>query len=45
MAWGAIGLYLSDRSENWGMKPSNEDKEALSRMVPKIRVVDNEKEE
>ena len=43
MAWGAVGLYISDQSEKWGMKASKEEKEVVNRMVPKITVVDNEK--
>ncbi|KAG6147381.1 hypothetical protein E4U24_000078 [Claviceps purpurea] len=41
MAWGTIGLYLSDKAEEkYGFTPSEEDKEALWKFVPKVTVVE-----
>ncbi|KAG6029726.1 hypothetical protein E4U19_000790 [Claviceps sp. Clav32 group G5] len=41
MAWGTIGLYLSDKAEEkYGFTPSEEDKEALWKYVPKVTVVE-----
>lgn len=43
IAWGAIGLYLSDRvEEKLGYTPTEADKEALDRLTPKIHVVERE---
>ncbi len=41
MAWGAVGLYLSEQSEKAGvMRASEEDKAAIERLIPKVRFVD-----
>ena len=41
LAWGAIGLYLSDRAEEkFGFKPSDQDNEELEKYTPKIHVID-----
>ncbi|KAI1081737.1 hypothetical protein F5B20DRAFT_535132 [Whalleya microplaca] len=41
LAWGAIGLHLSDRAEErFGLTPSEEDREALKELGPRITVVD-----
>ncbi|KEZ41082.1 hypothetical protein SAPIO_CDS7138 [Scedosporium apiospermum] len=46
IAWGAIGLYLSDRAEErYGLTPSEADKAALEKVTPKILVVDRPKGE
>ncbi|TPX14978.1 uncharacterized protein E0L32_004808 [Thyridium curvatum] len=43
LAWGAIGLYLSDRAEEkFGFTPSEQDKEALEKYKPKIHVVERD---
>ncbi|KAI2624372.1 hypothetical protein GGR54DRAFT_573582 [Hypoxylon sp. NC1633] len=40
LAWGAIGLHLSDRAEErYGFRPSEEDKAALARAMPSITTV------
>ncbi|PKS08912.1 hypothetical protein jhhlp_003525 [Lomentospora prolificans] len=44
IAWGAIGLYLSDRAEErYGLTPSEADRAALERVTPKILIVDRPK--
>jgi hypothetical protein len=41
IAWGGIGLYLSDRAEEqFGFSPTAKDKEDLERLTPRITVVD-----
>jgi hypothetical protein len=41
LAWGAIGLRLSDTAEErYGLKPTEEDREALRNLGPRITVVD-----
>lgn len=43
VAWGVIGLYLSDKvEEKLGYTATEEDKAALDRLTPKIHVVDRE---
>lgn len=43
LAWGIVGLYLSDQAEEkYGFKPSEKDKAELDKMTPKIRLVDRE---
>ena len=43
MTWGVMGMYLFDPIvEKTGFTPSEEDREALRRMVPKISVVDKD---
>lgn len=43
VAWGVVGLYLSDRAEEkYGYTPSEKDKAALEDMVPKIRFIDSQ---
>jgi len=43
LAWGVVGLYLSDRAEEkFGFTPTDEDKAALDRLTPKIHVVERE---
>lgn len=43
LAWGVVGLYLSDQAEEkYGFKPSEKDKAELDKMTPKIRLVDRE---
>jgi hypothetical protein len=45
LAWGAIGLQLSDRAEEkYGLKASDEDKAALSQLTPRIVTVDKGKD-
>ncbi|ORY63150.1 putative fatty acid activator Faa4 [Pseudomassariella vexata] len=44
LAWGAIGLQLSDRAEDkYGLKASEKDHAALNQMVPTIVTVDKAK--
>ncbi|KAI1379408.1 hypothetical protein F4677DRAFT_442386 [Hypoxylon crocopeplum] len=41
LAWGAIGLQLSDRAEErYGLKPTEEDKAALAKALPRITTVE-----
>lgn len=43
IAWGTVGLYLSDRAEDkFGYTPTEQDKEELRRMTPRIVSVDKE---
>jgi len=43
IAWGAIGLYVSDTAEKkFGFEPSERDKEALREVMPKITVVEKD---
>jgi hypothetical protein len=43
IAWGAAGLYLSDRAEErFGYTPTEQDTEELRRMTPRIVTVDRE---
>ena len=43
LAWGTIGLYVSDAAEKkLGFEPKESDKEALREMVPKIVVVEKD---
>lgn len=43
LAWGVVGLHLSDRlEEKNGFKLSEKDKAELENMTPKIRLVDRE---
>jgi hypothetical protein len=43
LAWGAIGLYISDTAEKkLGLEPNERDKESLRKMVPKIVVVEKD---
>jgi hypothetical protein len=45
LAWGFIGLQLSDRAEEkFGLKPTEEDKAALSQLAPRIIAVDKGKD-
>ncbi|USW54421.1 hypothetical protein Slin15195_G077400 [Septoria linicola] len=44
MAWGAIGLFISDKAEQaFGLTPTEQDKEKLQDAIPKIQFVDKEK--
>ncbi|KAL6807668.1 hypothetical protein GGI35DRAFT_431844 [Trichoderma velutinum] len=41
IAWGGLGLYLSDKAEEkLGFTPTEEDKAELRNMAPKITTVD-----
>lgn len=43
LAWGVVGLLLSERAEQkLGLTPSEEDKAALDRMLPKITVAERD---
>ncbi|KAI1437197.1 hypothetical protein GGR50DRAFT_646656 [Xylaria sp. CBS 124048] len=42
LAWGAIGLRVSDRAEEQYFKPSEEDRSALRELAPRITVVDRD---
>jgi len=43
LAWGTIGLYVSDVAEKkLGFEPSEEEKRALNAALPKIRAVERE---
>lgn len=44
MAWGAAGLFISDKAEQaFGLTPTEQDKEKLQDAIPKIQFVDKEK--
>ncbi|KAI0899995.1 hypothetical protein F4806DRAFT_492986 [Annulohypoxylon nitens] len=41
LTWGAVGLHLSDRAEErYGFTPTEEDKAALDKVLPRIITVD-----
>ncbi|KAI0161684.1 hypothetical protein GGR52DRAFT_134144 [Hypoxylon sp. FL1284] len=41
LAWGGLGLYLSDRAEEqYGLTPTDDDKAALAQALPRITAVD-----
>jgi hypothetical protein len=41
LAWGTAGLYISDAAEKkLGFEPSEGDREALEKVMPRIRSVD-----
>ncbi|KAH0531840.1 hypothetical protein TsFJ059_000620 [Trichoderma semiorbis] len=41
IAWGGVGLYLSDKAEEkLGFTPTEEDKAELRNLAPKITTVD-----
>ncbi|KAL1883798.1 hypothetical protein VTK73DRAFT_8334 [Phialemonium thermophilum] len=43
LAWGVIGMYMADRvEEKFGLKPTEEDKAALDKLIPKIHVVERD---
>ncbi|KAI1186254.1 hypothetical protein F5B17DRAFT_431791 [Nemania serpens] len=42
LAWGAIGLQLSDRAEERYFKPTEEDRAALHQLTPRITTVDRD---
>jgi hypothetical protein len=43
LAWGAIGLYVSDTVEKkFGFESNERDKEALGEVMPKITVVEKD---
>ncbi|KAK7927792.1 hypothetical protein PG985_004790 [Apiospora marii] len=43
LAWGAVGLQLSDRAEDkYGFKASDEEKARLRQLVPRIVTVDRD---
>ena len=43
LAWGTIGLYVSDGVEKkLGFEPSQKDKEALEALMPTITLVERE---
>lgn len=43
LAWGAAGLYISDRAEEkFGFTPTEKDKEELRQMTPHIVTVERE---
>ncbi|KAI5868656.1 hypothetical protein GGS23DRAFT_42756 [Durotheca rogersii] len=46
LAWGVIGLQLSDRAEErYGLAPTEEDKAALSKILPRITTVERDGED
>ena len=46
LAWGTVGLYLSDHAEEkFGFTPTDADREALARMGPRIIPIDADKGE
>ncbi|KAI1444718.1 hypothetical protein F5Y02DRAFT_149024 [Annulohypoxylon stygium] len=41
LTWGAVGPHLSDRAEErYGLTPTEEDKAALDKVLPRIITVD-----
>lgn len=44
LAWGVVGLQLSDRAEERYFKPTEEDRAALRQMAPQIVTVDRDDE-
>ena len=43
LAWGVIGLQLADSAEErFGLKPSDEDREALAKLGPRIIPVERQ---
>ncbi|CAF9904713.1 MAG: hypothetical protein ALECFALPRED_009396 [Alectoria fallacina] len=41
MAWAGLGLFLSDKAEEvFGLKPTENDKEGLKAVLPRVRRVD-----
>lgn len=43
LVWGVVGQYLTDAAEKrLGMEPTEQDKEALQAVAPKIRVVERD---
>jgi hypothetical protein len=44
IAWGALGLFISDRAEeSFGLVPTEEDKRRLKEAVPKVHFVEKDK--
>jgi len=45
LAWGTLGLYLTDRAESTlGFEATEQDREALKSTLPRITVVEREGE-
>ncbi|KAI1306868.1 hypothetical protein F5Y03DRAFT_130392 [Xylaria venustula] len=44
LAWGVIGLQLSDRAEDRYFKPTEEDRAQLRELAPRITTVDRVKD-
>jgi hypothetical protein len=43
LAWGTVGLFASDTAEKkLGFEPTEKDREALGKIVPKIMVVERD---
>ncbi|KAI1116918.1 hypothetical protein F5Y14DRAFT_37961 [Nemania sp. NC0429] len=42
LAWGALGLQLSDRAEERYFKPTDADRAALHQLTPRITTVDRD---
>ena len=43
LAWGTAGLFISDAAEkNMGFEPTEQEKEALRSVVPKISMVERD---
>jgi hypothetical protein len=41
LAWGTLGLYISDNAEKrFGLEAGEGDRERLESVVPKVRVVE-----
>lgn len=44
IAWGAFGLFLSDKVEKaYGLTPTEHDRQKLKEAIPKVHLVDKEK--
>ncbi|PSS02124.1 hypothetical protein BD289DRAFT_422646 [Coniella lustricola] len=45
VAWGVVGLYMSDRAEEkFGFTPSEKEKAEIERLKPKLHIIDNKEE-
>jgi hypothetical protein len=41
IAWGVLGLYLSDRAEDVEvLKPTKQEKAAVDKYIPRLEVID-----
>ncbi|PVH83313.1 hypothetical protein DL98DRAFT_486674 [Cadophora sp. DSE1049] len=46
LAWGTLGLYITDRAESkLGFEATDQDRETLGRALPRVQVVEREREE
>jgi hypothetical protein len=44
MAWGVVGLFISDRAEEtFNLVPTEEDRRKLKEAIPKVHFVEKDK--